>query len=657
MPLRRLALAAALVLPLSAQPAWSPELSLTVRGVGSVVPSPDGSLVAYTETRNVIEEERSEQLTHLWLASADGARRRQLTTGDHSATAPAFSPDSRHLYFLSSRSGQANLYRIPVDGGEARPLLRWSGQISLFAPSPDGRSIVFAGLPDDPDEARRRRQKLDFRVIDSNPRNHTLWLLPVQDSPAVPRRLTTLPRHTATLDWARDSRSLVFEHWPTPGADSWSQSDLAEVDVSTGAVRSIAATPASESRPYYSPDGRYIAFVQTGPRALWPGEARLALFHRADGTLCLLPLSPEERPSLLGWDAASAHLYFAEMKRTRSALYAMPLDGPPRLVYEPRQGTFFAGYGPAAHLNATGEFWGFAREASTEAAEAFLARLPGGQPVQVSRANPGLPPVSETRAIAWNSPDGQSIEGLLTLPAGHRPGAPVPLILNIHGGPANYFSEVFTGKPGIYPLATFASRGFAILRPNPRGSGGYGKAFRFANHNDWGGKDYQDIMAGVDHLIATGVADPARLFVMGWSYGGFMTSWIVTHNHRFRAAAIGAPVTNLWSFTGTADIPNFLPDYFGGEPWELFERYRAHSPMAFVQGVKTPSLILHGEADDRVPISQGYEFYNALKRQGVEVQMVVYPRTPHGPQEPKFLADLMQRHLDWVNSHLPPAPR
>ncbi|MCA2969205.1 MAG: PD40 domain-containing protein, partial [Acidobacteriaceae bacterium] len=155
MPLRRLALAAALALPLSAQPAWSPELSLTVRGVGSVVPSPDGSLVAYTETRNVIEEERSEQLTHLWLASADGARRRQLTTGDHSATAPAFSPDSRHLYFLSSRSGQVNLYRIPVDGGEARPLLRWSGQISLFAPSPDGRSIVFAGLPDDPDEARR----------------------------------------------------------------------------------------------------------------------------------------------------------------------------------------------------------------------------------------------------------------------------------------------------------------------------------------------------------------------------------------------------------------------------------------------------------------------------------------------------------------------
>jgi len=160
-------------------------------------------------------------------------------------------------------------------------------------------------------------------------------------------------------------------------------------------------------------------------------------------------------------------------------------------------------------------------------------------------------------------------------------------------------------------------------------------------------------MAGVDHLIAQGIVDENRMAVMGWSYGGFMTSWIVTHTHRFKAAVIGAAVTNLWSFTGTADIPGFLPDYFQAEPWENFETYRAHSPMTYVKGVKTPSLILHGEADDRVPVTQGYELYNALKRQGVKTQMVVYPRTPHGPREPKFLLDLMHRHLDWTAQHLP----
>jgi dipeptidyl aminopeptidase/acylaminoacyl peptidase len=347
------------------------------------------------------------------------------------------------------------------------------------------------------------------------------------------------------------------------------------------------------------------------------------------------------------------------MKHTRSALYAMPLDGPPKPVYEPQKGTFFSGYGPNAHVSMKGDVWGFAQESADEAPEAFIAKLPAGAPVRVSRANVDLPkpPLGETRAIRWKAKDGQEIEGLLTYPAGYRKGQKYPLILNIHGGPANYFSETFIGKAGNYPLAIFAARGYAILRPNPRGSGGYGKTFRFANVSDWGGKDYEDIMSGVDHLIGIGVADPDRMAVMGWSYGGFMTSWVITHTNRFRAAAVGAGVTNLWSFTGTADIPGFLPDYFEGEPWEAFENYRKHSPMSYVKGVTTPTLILHGETDDRVPISQGYEFYNALKRQGVNVEMVVYPRTPHSPQEPKFIQDIMQRHLDLVEKYVPVTSR
>jgi dipeptidyl aminopeptidase/acylaminoacyl peptidase len=345
------------------------------------------------------------------------------------------------------------------------------------------------------------------------------------------------------------------------------------------------------------------------------------------------------------------------MKRTRSALYAMPLDGPPKLIYEPRKGTFFAGYGPNARLNTKGDTWAFAQEASDEPAEAFVLKLPAGDPVRVSRANADVPkpPLGATRAIQWKSKDGQEVEGLLTLPVGYREGQKYPLILNIHGGPANYFAEVFLGKGGIYPLAMFAERGYAILRPNPRGSGGYGKVFRFANIRDWGGKDYEDIMAGVDHLIAQGIADADRMAVMGWSYGGFMTSWVITHTPRFRAAVVGAAVTNLWSFTGTSDISGFLPDYFEGEPWDAFEYYRKHSPMSYVKGVTTPALILHGSADERVPVSQGYEFYNALKRQGAPVKMVVYPRAPHSPQEPKFLQDIMQRHLDWVAQHVPSA--
>ena len=168
----------------------------------------------------------------------------------------------------------------------------------------------------------------------------------------------------------------------------------------------------------------------------------------------------------------------------------------------------------------------------------------------------------------------------------------------------------------------------------PRGSSGYGSEFRRANIEDWGGGDYEDIMAGVDHVIGMGVADPDRMAVMGWSYGGFMTSWVIGQTDRFKAACVGAAVTNLWSFTGTSDILDFLPSYFNGEPWENFEAYRKHSPMSFVQNVKTPTLVLHGEQDLRVPISQGYEYYNALHRRGVKARMVVYPRTPTAPVNP-----------------------
>lgn len=214
------------------------------------------------------------------------------------------------------------------------------------------------------------------------------------------------------------------------------------------------------------------------------------------------------------------------------------------------------------------------------------------------------------------------------------------------------FTQGFVASPGLYPVATFAARGYAVLRPNPRGSSGYGKKFRYANYGDWGGGDFKDLMAGVDHIIDKGIAAPERLGVMGWSYGGFMTSWTITQTKRFKAASVGAGVTNLMSFTGTADIPSFLPDYFGGEPWNKLDAYRAHSAMFQVKGVTTPTLIQHGARDLRVPLSQGQELYNALKRQGCTTQMVIYPRTPHGIEEPKLLVDCMNRNLQWFDKYV-----
>ena len=414
-------------------------------------------------------------------------------------------------------------------------------------------------------------------------------------------------------------------------------------------MRPVAATGAAESSPRYSRDGKYLAYLRTTDPARWAGIQRIVLLPRQGGNARELPPTNDERPSLLGWSADSSRLLFTESKGTSAVVYAMPVDGPPRPVYQPARGTL-----AAARLNATGTTVGFAGESWDQPPEAYVLKTGETAPRQVSRANAGLPrpPLGETTRIAWKSKDGLEVEGLLTLPVGYQPGKPCPLVLIVHGGPAGVFQDTFLGRYDIYPYASFAARGYAVLRANPRGSSGYGRTFRFANLNDWGGRDYEDLMGGVDRAIAMGVADPDRLAVMGWSYGGYMTSWVLTHTHRFKAAVVGAGVTNLWSFTGTSDIHSFLPDYFSGEPWDSFDGYFNHSPMAFVKGVTTPTLILHGEADVRVPTSQGYELYNALKRQGAVVKMVVYPRTPHGPREPKFLLDIMQRHLAWVDQYV-----
>lgn len=634
--------------------AWTPELSMEVRPVGDVVPSPDGKLVAYTESHAVMEAEKSEIDTQIFVAAADGSHSTQLTRGEKSATSPEFSPDGRYIYFSSERSGKPNLWRIPVDGGEAEMLTDWKGEIGPFHVSPDGKWIAFAGMEPRADEEKEKKEKRDFRVVDENPKNHSLWIMPAEPDSAgkrTPRKLGDAAYHVAEFDWSPDARFIAATHMPTPKADDWTKADISEVTVETGAGRPIATTGAAERDAHYSPDGRYLAYVRSTDPARWPGMDRIVLLTRQTGESRELPPTFDEQPVVAGWSGGSTRVLFAEYRGLTRVLYGMPLDGQPQPVYQLKDGMLLPG-----RCNAAGTFCGFARESWNAAPEAYVLKLGQRDAQRVSIANAELPklPVGETKHITWKAADGLDIEGLLTYPVGHQPGKKYPLVLVIHGGPAGVFQDSFLGRYGAYPLAAFAARGDAVLRANPRGSSGYGRTFRFANMNDWGGKDFQDLMAGVDHVISMGVADADRLAVMGWSYGGYMTSWVITHTHRFKAAAVGAGVTDLWSFTGTSDIPSFLPDYFGGEPWNSFDGYYNHSPMAFVKGVTTPTLILHGEADVRVPTTQGYELYNALQRQGVTVKMVVYPRTPHGPREPKFLLDIMQRHLDWLGKYVTP---
>jgi dipeptidyl aminopeptidase/acylaminoacyl peptidase len=646
---------------------WTPERAFRVKRVSAVQVSPDGRLAAYVVAEALMVGEKSEWLSHIQVAHTDGSGAFQLTRGEHSATGPAWSPDGRFLAFVSSRNGKSNVWRIPVSGGEAEVLTDEKGGVQAPRWSPDGKQIAFLATDaKTEDEEKADKEKRDARVVDEKPKMIRLCVVPVDKGPGGKREVRRLTGSDLSVgsvagggefDWSPDSATIAFEHQPTPSPDDWTKGDVSTVAVDSGTVRPLATSRAAESDPQFSPDGRSVALVVTNDPPTWTFRARVAIVPASGGTPRLLAVTPDEQPNLVGWTADGKRLLVAEARGTLNRLSALPADGGALEVLSPA-GTMVDG----PSLNESGTHVGYTSQAFDRPVEAFAAAVAPFTPVQLAKVQEPLDaPFARTEVVTWKAPDGQQIEGVLTYPSGYVAGSRVPLLLMVHGGPTGVFLQSFIGVPSPYPVAILAARGYAILRCNVRGSSGYGFAFRSANVRDWGGGDYRDLMSGVDSLVAKGIADPERLGVMGWSYGGFMTSWIITQTKRFKAASVGAGVTNLMSFTGTSDIPGFVPDYFGGEHWDVFERWRTHSAMFHVKAVSTPTLIQHGESDLRVPVSQGYELYNALKRQGVTTRMVVYPRQPHGIQEPKLLLDALNRNVDWFERFIPtrstrPAP-
>lgn len=647
--------------PLTAQtPArWTPGVMITIKRVGGTALSPDGNLVAYTVSTPLVEGEQSGYITHIWIASADGRMNRQFTYGDRSCSNPSFSPDGRFLAFTTSRGtgGGNQIWILPMSGGEAEQITEGRSSVRSYDWSPDGSRIAYTmNDPDTNEEAKNRREKRDMRVQDTNYKYSHLYTVRVDKDVHGDRkvqRLTSGNFHINNFDWSPDGKTIVFDHQISPEFDLWSTYDISSVPSDSGKVTPLVSRKGADRMPYYSPDGKWLAFVSDGGDSRWGNCADIYIMPANGGEPKQLSPTPDRSfvyyGRFIGWSSDSREVYVREASRTSYRIIAVPTDGG-----KPRVVTTGAGTYTGESFSNNGKVMAFIYQTCELAPDVYITDTGTFKPVKLTEVNADFPrlPMGKTEIISWKSSDGLEIEGLLTYPVHYEKGKRYPLILTIHGGPANLHLQTFTAAGNQYPIQAFAQEGYAILRPNPRGSSGYGKDFRFANYNDWGFGDYEDLMTGVDRVIELGVAHPDSLCVMGWSYGGYMTSFIITKTKRFKAASVGAGITNLVSFTGTADIPSFIPDYMGGEPWDNTEAYIKHSAMFHIKGVTIPTQILHGEQDRRVPLSQGQELYNALKRQGCQTEMIVYPRSSHSPGEPKFIEDIGNRILVWFNRHL-----
>jgi dipeptidyl aminopeptidase/acylaminoacyl peptidase len=632
---------------------WSPEMQLKTKTVGSPNVSPDGKHIVYTVNETIMSADKSETLTQIHLATTDGKDSFQITFGDKSSTNPKWSPDGSRIAFTSPRKdNKSNIYVIRANGGEAEMITDVKASIPDFEWSPDGNSFAFL-MPDPKtdDEEKNDKGKNDFRWVDENIKQTQIyWVSLARDANGKrePKKLTTENYNVSTFNISPDGKQIVFSHVKSPVANDWTTSDVSILDVASGKISAIAKTAAAETSPVFSPDGKSIALIISDIPVRWAQNNDVYIYSIADSSLKKLAASFDGQPVIVGWSADGKSIYFTEAKKTETGFYSLDVATNKISEVGKTVGVF------SVTINSTGTMFGMTWQNAVLPPEVYVSGVNNLSPVTISKVNTDLAKMTmpKTEVIKWKSTDGREIEGLLTYPIGYQAGQKVPLILNVHGGPAGVFNQSFIGGRGVYPLASFAAKGYAILRPNPRGSSGYGVEFRRANIKDWGGMDYQDLMSGVDTVVKMGVADENRLGVMGWSYGGYMTSTIVTKTKRFKVASAGAPVTNLMSFNGTADIPSFIPDYFGGNSWDNIEIYKQHSAMFNVKGVTTPTMIQQGDADVRVPISQGFEFYNALKSQGVPTRMIVLPRQPHGPTEPKMQLAAMQSNLDWFDKYL-----
>ncbi len=635
---------------------WSPEQCLKMKNITTVRVSPDGNKVLYTVREAIMSDDRSEYVNQVYICNADGSNTIQLTRGDKNSSNPKWSADGKWIAYTSNRDGKNNLYILPINGGEAEKLTDVKGSVGEYEWSHDGSMIAYLSNDVASDvEEKNKKSKSDWYYYDEDYKQNRIYVIGLNDRDTSGKRkwkqVSKDNRNVNGFDWSPDGKQIVYSHGKSAVVNDNVYADISLVTLATGAVKPIAITNAGETNPLFSPDGKQIVYYCSEDPVDWSGPRHARIYTVEDGKTWRLKATPDENGGILGWTADGKNILWGEANKTLFSVYSLSVDGKSITEWNKGSGQLLTG----ANLNSSGTHLGFILQGTSQFPEAYVSALSSYTPVKLTSINADVAtkPLPKTEVIKWKSADGKEIEGLLTYPINYQPGQKCPLILNVHGGPAGVFTQTcVAANGGSYPIAAMAEMGYAVLRPNPRGSSGYGTAFRTANRRDWGGEDYKDLMAGVDAVIKMGVGDADKLGVMGWSYGGFMSSWIVTHTDRFKVASIGAPVVDLSHQNMTDDIQGFLPSYMKANPWDDWAVYDAHSPLRFVQNVKTPVMLQHGEADARVPFSNSVMFYNALKRRGVPVRLLALPRQPHGPVEPRMVLKTMQTNVDWFAKYL-----
>ena len=638
------------------------EQSLSNKSVGNAEISPDGRYVAYLVTQADWDE--NEFVSQVWVAITATGETYQLTSGKKSSTSPQWSADSRHLGFISERDGKRQIYVISPTGGEAIQVTGEENGIAGFAWRPSSSNelaLAYTSTGPDPKPLKDRKEKYgDFQVIDSDYRMLTLWLLKLP--PDIPSNLKKLKAQALTsgdqfsvsgFSWSPDGARLAFSATRYPDLGSQDTAQIYVLDAADLHVRKLLESGGPNTNPKWSPDGKNIAYITSNGRPdFFFANSLVATVPSyavpSDGRAPqMLTSGFDEDPSLIDWGPDG--IYFSARQRTNAhifridtASHAITRVTGPDAFYAP-EASFTRDHKTFAAVGASpNQFANVLTSSTTDFTPKYLTDING----QWKEFHLGTREV-----VQWKSADGTTIEGILIKPTNYDPSRKYPLMVVIHGGPTGVDTPYLTADR-YYPVERFLAKGALILRPNYRGSAGYGASFRALNVRNLGIGDYQDVISGVDSLIAKGMVDKSRVASMGWSEGGYISAFATTYSDRFKAISVGAGISDWTTYYVNTDIHPFTRQYLKATPWDDPEIYRKTSPITYVNKAKTPTLIQQGDQDKRVPPPNSYELYQALKDRNVPVKLIFYKGFGHPINKPKQQLAVMQHNYDWFSKYI-----
>lgn len=625
--------------------------ALRVARVSSPRISPDGTRVAYLVAETPMEKDKDtwKTVTNLWVVPAAGpaTAARQFTRGEKSVSNPAWSPDGKLLAFTmdagEEKDAKPQVWFMYTDGGEPWQVTKDKSGVRAFEFSPDGKTLLLTATaaPGD-DEEKRSKQKDDAVVVDHDFKMAQLWTWNIATSEE--KQISKGDFTVSDARWSPDGARVTFTTNPTPRLDEISLQTAWVVDVASGTQKRLVETTELTHTARWSPDGKWIAFL--GSAGPFLNKANLFIVDAGGGAPKKLTGSFELDAGEPHWSKDGRQIYFSAADHESLRVFGADVAA----------GTVRAltGEGMVVNLgaiSANGQAAVGTTGDATHPEDVFRSDLNFGSLEKITNQNAWLSDyaLAASEVVKWkSSKDGLEIDGIVTKPVDWDGAKKVPFLLNPHGGPTGASFLSFNPSEQV-----MAANGYMVLQPNFRGSSGRGEKFASANQNDWGNGDFKDDMSGVQAIVDKGWADADRLGAFGWSYGGYMTMWIDTQTDRFKAISPGAGLPDLISMYAQTDIHKYLTEFEGVKtPWENYQEYWDHSPMKYINNVKTPTMILHGQADTRVPIPQSEEFYRGLVDRHVPVEYVTYPRENHGFTEPRHIQDRMQRYLVFFGKYL-----